>query len=107
MDIRLKKQKDFDLVFSKGNRVFSKSLTLVFIKSKSLKIGISLSKKHGKAFLRNRIKRLLRACIRNYIDKIDNNYYIVMLPKVSEEYNYSVFLKDLEYTLKKGKIING
>lgn len=107
MDIRLKKQKDFDLVFSKGTRVYSKSLTLIFIKSSELKIGISLSKKHGKAFKRNRIKRLLRASIRNYTDKIKDSYYIIILPKVKEEYNYSVFNKDLEYTLKKGKIING
>ena len=106
MDIRLKKQKDFDLVFNKGNRVYSKSLTLIYVKKESLKIGISLSKKHGKAFMRNRIKRLLRACIRNFTDKIEG-YYIVILPKVSENYDYNVFLKDVEFTLKKGKIING
>lgn len=107
MDIRLKKQKDFDLVFSKGSRVYSKSVTVLFVKSKELKIGISLSKKHGKAFKRNRIKRLLRASIRNYIDKFNGDYYVVLLPKIQEEYEYSVFVKDLEYTLKKGKLING
>ena len=32
MNIKLKKQKDFNLVFSKGSRVYSKSLTLLFIK---------------------------------------------------------------------------
>ena len=74
MDIRLKKQKDFDLVFKKGNRVYSKSLTILFIKSESLKIGISLSKKHGKAVKRNKIKRLLRACVRNFISNFNDNY---------------------------------
>lgn len=107
MDIRLKKQKDFDLIFNKGSRVYSKSLTLIFIKKESLKIGISVSKKHGKAFLRNRIKRLIRACIVNLKEKINDNYYIVIVPKIATEYEYSVFLKDLEYTLKKGKIVNG
>ena len=107
MDIKLKKQKDFDLVFNKGSRVYSKSLTLLFIKKDSLKIGISVSKKHGKAFLRNKIKRLIRASIVNFKDKFNDNYYVVIVPKVLEEYSYLVFLKDLEYTLKKGKLING
>ena len=78
MDIRLKKQKDFDLVFKKGNRVYSKSLTILFIKSESLKIGISLSNKHGKAVKRNKIKRLLRACVRNFISNFNDNYYILL-----------------------------
>ncbi len=107
MDIRLKKQKDFDLVFKKGNRVYSKSLTVLFLKNESLKVGISLSKKHGKAFKRNKIKRLLRACVRNFISSFNDNYYIVLLPKISENYDYSIFLKDMEYTFKKGKLING
>ena len=107
MDIRLKKQKDFDLVFKKGNRVYSKSLTVLFLKNESLKVGISLSKKHGKAFKRNKIKRLLRACVRKYISSFNDNYYIVLLPKISENYDYSIFLKDMEYTFKKGKLING
>ena len=107
MNNKLKKQKDFDLVFNKGNRVFSKSLTLLFIKKDSLKIGISVSKKHGKAFLRNRIKRLIRACLVNFKNSFNDNYYVVIIPKVLEEYSYLTFLNDLEYTLKKGKLING
>ena len=107
MDIKLKKQKDFDLVFSKGSRVYSKSLTLLFIKKDSLKVGISVSKKHGKAVLRNKIKRLIRASIINFKDKFNDNYYVVIVPKVLNEYSYLVFLQDLEYTLKKGKLING
>ena len=107
MNIKLKKQKDFDLVFNKGNRVYSKSLTLLFIKNDSVKIGISVSKKHGKAFLRNRIKRIIRACMINFTSKFNDNYYVVIVPKVLNEYSYQVFLQDLEYTLKKGKLING
>ncbi len=106
MDKRLKKQKDFNLVFNKGARVYSKTLTLLYFKSESLKFGISVSKKHGKAVLRNRIKRLLRASFNNYIDKINGNYYIVLLPKCLENYDYFEFCKDLEFLLKKGKIIN-
>ena len=70
-DIRLKKQKDFDLVFNKGKRIYAKTLTLVFVESKELKFGISLSKKFGKSVKRNRIKRLLRASFRNFLKDLN------------------------------------
>ncbi len=106
MDYRLKKQKDFDLVFKKGKRIHAKTLTLLFLESKETKFGISLSKKHGKAFKRNKIKRLLRASIRNYLKDFTNSFYIVILPKVSENYDFWEFNKDLEFSLKRGKIIS-
>ncbi len=105
-DRRLKKQKDFDLVFKKGKRISTKTLTLIYIKSEVLKFGISLSKKHGKAFKRNRIKRLLRASFNCYEKLITQNYYIIILPKVMEEYNFLEFTKDIEFALKKGNILN-
>ena len=106
MEKRLKKQKDFDLVFNKGSRLYSKSLSIIYLKSKSLKFGISLSKKHGKAVIRNRIKRLLRAAFNNFSDKINDNYYIVLMPNRADNYDYFEFSKDIEFLLKKGKIIN-
>ncbi len=105
-DIRLKKQKDFDLVFKKGNRIVTSTLTLIYINSESLKFGISLSKKHGKAFKRNKIKRLLRASFNCYANLIAKNYYIVILPKIKEEYNFFDFTKDMKFAFKKGNIIN-
>jgi ribonuclease P protein component len=105
-DIRLKKQKDFDLVFKKGKRITTNTLTLIYIKSESLKFGISLSKKHGKAFKRNKIKRLLRASFNCYVKNISKNYYIIILPKIKEEYNFFDFTKDMEFALKKGNILN-
>ncbi len=106
MDNRLKKQKDFDVVFNKGTRIFTKSLTLLYIKKESFKFGISLSKKHGKAFIRNRIKRLIRASVREIIKNGVNPYYVVVLPKVRESYDFFEFKKDLEFSLKKGNIIS-
>lgn len=106
MDNRLKKQKDFDVVFNKGTRIFTKSLTLLYIKKESFKFGISLSKKHGKAFVRNKIKRLIRASVRELIKTGVNPYYVVVLPKIRENYDFFEFRKDLEYSLKKGKILS-
>ena len=106
MDYRLKKQKDFDLVFKKGTRINTKSLTLIYLESKETKFGISLSKKHGKAFKRNRIKRLLRASTRTFIKNFKGSFYVVILPKVLENYDFWELNKDLEFSLKRGKIIS-
>ena len=107
MDNRLKKQKDFDIVFNKGKRVYTKTLTLLYIVKDSFKVGISLSKKHGKATVRNRIKRLIRAAVREITINNTKNYYVVILPKVSEKYDFFEIKKDLSYALIKGEIING
>ena len=60
IDYRLKKEKDFNLVFKKGKRAFSSKLTLVYLPSDEIKVGYAVSKKHGGSVVRNRIKRLLR-----------------------------------------------
>ena len=81
MDHRLKRQRDFDAVFNNGKRAYSDNLTLVYIKRQSgeTKIGVSISKKHGGAVVRNRIKRLLRAVYIPLLPKIKESYYIVFL----------------------------
>lgn len=106
MDYRLKREKDFNLIFSKGRRLFSKSLTLIFLPSKELKIGIAVGKKHGGSVKRNRIKRLIRESIRSFTPKISQNFFFVFVPKVAEEYSPDIFKKDMEYLLIKGGFIS-
>ena len=107
MELVLKKQKDFNAVFSKGKRVYSKTLTLLFLESDKFRFGISISKKHGKATVRNRIKRLIRASIIEVNKEFNfKNYNVVILPKVNTEYLFEEIKKDVVFTLKKGNIIN-
>ena len=101
MDIRLKKQKDFDLVFKKGKRLYSESLTLIYLPAKNQKVGFAVSKKHGKSVRRNRIKRLLREAYRSYGYNSNNNFFFVFIPKIKEEYSFNVFKKEIENLLSK------
>ena len=105
-DYRLKKEKDFNLVFSKGKRLFSSTLTLVYFPSKELKVGFAVSKKHGGSVKRNRIKRLLRESFRSFLPKIGKNFFFVFIPKVQNDYTLNTFSKDMEYLLKKGSFID-
>lgn len=99
--LRIKKNTDFQKLFNRGKRVFSPCLTLLYFPSDSLSMGIAVSKKHGKAFKRNRIKRLVRAAFSATCGKLERNYSIIILPKIAEEYSYKAFESSLLSCFKK------
>lgn len=101
-DYRLKKEKDFNRVFKEGKRLFSDSLTLVYLPSKELKVGFAVGKKHGGSVQRNRIKRLLRESFRSFSPEKMKNFFFVFIPKIKDEYDYQIFSKDMYFLLKKG-----
>ena len=105
LEYRLKKEKDFELVFKKGKRVFSRSLTMIYLPANSTKVGFCVSKKHGKSVQRNRIKRLLRESFRSFLPEIGQNFFFVFIPKVKDEYTLQKFKESMEHIFKKGGII--
>lgn len=64
-------------------------------------MGIALSKKHGKAVVRNRIKRLIRAAYSATFDELIGTYNMVIMPKVCEEYSYNQFKSGLSSCYKR------
>ena len=98
---RIKKNTDFQKLFNRGKRVFSPSLTLLYFPSQNMCMGIAVSKKHGKAHKRNRIKRLIRSAFDNLCGELEKNYSVIVLPKVAEEYTYAEFEKSLKSCFKK------
>ena len=99
--LRLKKQADFQRLFQKGKRAFSPSITMLYRPSDTMRMGISIGKKHGKSVMRNRIKRLLREAFRKTQGEMKGKYSIVLIPKIRDEYSYKTFEQHLKCMIKK------
>ena len=99
--LRIKKNADFQKLFNKGKKVFSPNITLLYFSAPKLSMGVAVSKKHGKAVLRNRIKRLLRAAFTETSGLLERNYAVILIPKVGGEYTYEAFKKSLRICFKK------
>ncbi len=101
---RLKKQSDFQKLFSRGKRGFSPSVTVIYKEFDKTVMGVSVGKKHGKSVERNRIKRLLRESFRAVLGEMKGTYQLVLVPKVAENYSYATFKKHLQWIIKKEKL---
>lgn len=80
---RLTKRKEFGYVYKHGKYAYNNHLTLIYVPSKlkEVRIGFSISKKIGKAHVRNKIKRQLREIVRNLILNIESNFNYVFVVK--------------------------
>ena len=103
-DYRLKKEKDFDLVFKKGKRIYSSNLTLVYVGADNLKVGYAVGKKHGTSVKRNKIKRILRESFRSFQPKIRQNFFFVFIPKVNGNLELEKVKGEMEYLFTKIKV---
>lgn len=78
---RLTKHGSFGFVYRKGESKASAAFSLFYVKSASLKIGFSISNKLGKAVRRNKLKRRMRAAVRELLPL--KKYQIVIVAKQS------------------------
>jgi ribonuclease P protein component len=110
---RLQHWKDFQKVYRQGTRYGSSHLTLLAIAQKeqptATRIGISVSQKVSKkAVIRNRIKRQIRAALRELLPDLSPGWKVVVVVRPSAlECKYEHFLRELKQLLMKANIIDG
>ena len=99
--LRIKKNTHFQKLFTRGKKVFSPNITLLYFPSAKLSMGVAVSKKHGKAVKRNRIKRLLRAAFSECCGQLEKPCSIILIPKVDGEYTFAADKKSLKTCFAK------
>lgn len=106
---RLRKNIDFRKTYKRGKSLATRNLVM-YIKKNNLKdsrIGFSISKKIGKAHIRNKLKRQLREIIRKKIPLIKKGYDIIFIARQGIKFSsFKDMEKDIMFLLKKGKILN-
>ena len=106
----LKKNFEFKKVLSKGT-YYSGDNIEVFILKNSLSqnfIGLAISTKVGKAYIRNKIKRLIRENYKNLEESLHNGYSMVFLWKKNrpiEKAKYNAIENDMKKIFDKANII--
>lgn len=121
---RLKHRKDFSAVYRKGMRRNSAHLSLRALRkpksadstkptaAKSLqptRTGISISLKVSKrAVVRNRIKRQIRAALRQLLPRIKLGWdLIIVVRPIAQECKYAEILQELEQLLVEAEVLDG
>lgn len=101
---RLKNYYEFQAVFENGRFFYNEVFKIGFLKSDSVdsRLGVIVSKQHGSAPIRNRIKRLIREVYRQNRSNILKSGDVLIIPRYSvKEWNLEVCEKAFSYLVKK------
>ncbi len=100
----LRKRRDFESVFRDGVTAGSRYLVM-YAKPNELsfnRLGLSVSKKIGKAVTRNRIKRLLKEAMRRVLEDVPQDYdFVLVAKKPSLEVELNDFIRDIKRFLSR------
>jgi ribonuclease P protein component len=107
---RLKKDFQFRYIYRNGQSIRTNAISLIFVKSKQtgIKIGISVSNKIGKAFFRNRIKRLIRENVRAQLDNMIKGYNYIFVANNNFDFSnsdYSLISNYVTHAIKQANSI--
>ena len=103
--VSFKKKRRFQKSLSAGKIGCYKVLYPKKTKNNELRIGFSLSKKIGKAHVRNYYKRCLREILRKYLNRLNIGYDLVFLARVPiSDIGFQELEKNVVYLLKKSGV---
>lgn len=107
---RLRESEDFQKVFQKGKSVANRQFVVYLLPKEGegqLRIGISVSKKIGKAVVRNRVKRLIREAVRHMLPQLTWTGDLIIIARTPlAEMEYHELQSSLMHCFKKAKLLS-
>ena len=98
---RLQKNRAFQYVYRKGRSVACRNLVMLAAPGRGLKVGFSVSRKVGKAVVRNKVRRRLRECFRPLLGDVKTGLYVIVARPSAAQAAFDTLQRDVRYLLKK------
>ncbi|RXT08897.1 ribonuclease P protein component [Ammoniphilus sp. CFH 90114] len=107
---RLRDQNEFQKVFQQGKSAANRQFVVYMLPKEGqeqIRIGISVSKKIGKAVVRNRVKRLIREASRLVLPEITWRGDLVIIARTPvAEMEFHELSASLNHCLRKAKLLS-
>lgn len=107
-EFRLKKNHEIASIVLKRQRISSEHYIAYYVFNKdkeenklNAKIAISVSKKYGKAFERNKAKRRVREIIRPVLSLLNNKKVVIVVKTNSKQVNFETLKEELILLMKR------
>ena len=106
----LKKNYEFKTVLSKGNFFKGKEIEIFILKNNKKRnfLGIAIGTKNGKAFQRNKAKRIIRECYARLENQlVDGNSIVILMNKkfCIDNIRFFEVFEDMKNIFEKAKIL--
>ncbi|MCH5585039.1 ribonuclease P protein component [Shimazuella sp. AN120528] len=105
---RLKRRSDFRKVFRGGTSVANRQFVLYTFKrtdGEVARVGISISRKVGKAVVRNRIKRLVKEIVRQWMKQIHPQLDLILIARNPVAgLDYTEMESSLRHVMKRANV---
>ena len=105
---RLRKNRHFRYAYACGRSQATRLISLVQVRSgppAQLRVGFSVSKKIGKAVVRNKVKRRMREAFRRELPLVSRGYYLVFVARpAASEADFQTLSTDMRLLLKRAKL---
>lgn len=106
---RIKKNEEFQEVFQRGTSMANRQFVIYILdrpEQPYFRIGLSVSKKLGKAVVRNRVKRYIRQCFLEMKEEImPGKDYVVIARLPVAEMDFFEVKKSLIHVLRKAGVL--
>jgi len=83
--LTLKSRDDIDRLFASGKRLPGDFITLIWVPEETFRYGVFVGKRYGKAYQRNKFKRLVRESIRLNQPALQVPGWVGILPRGTEK----------------------